>query len=90
MMNLEKINDYIDRLGLSKAYVSQFFINENGKPATRQYVGQILNGTNVMGEEAYKKLIIAINKAQMEKKKETYSKAMDKIEILDSNKLENL
>ena len=86
MMSLDKINDYIDRLGLTKTYISKFFITESGKPATKQYIGQILNGTDVLGDESYRKLIIAINTAQMEKKKEVHEKG----KVLDNNSLENL
>lgn len=81
MLSLEKLNDYIERLGLTRVEIAKQYIKDDGKVASRQYIGQLLLGTQEIGKDGYKKLVDAINKAQMIKKKEIYDKALDIAEV---------
>lgn len=85
MMSLEKLNDYIDRLELTNILIAQHYIKDDGKPATRQFIGQIRNGTDDYAHDVYRKLIRAINSAQQAKKKEIISKAIDTLDVQDLN-----
>lgn len=67
-MSLEQLNDYIDRLKLTKVDISKQYLNENGKPVSRQFISQILLGKDAMSPDGFMKLVNAINRAQVKKK----------------------
>lgn len=68
MLSLEKLNDYIDRLGITNVAIAEHYIKDDGKPATKQFIGQIRNGKDAINVDAYKKLVKAINGAQQASK----------------------
>ncbi|MDW7662712.1 MAG: hypothetical protein SCL54_14990 [Bacillota bacterium] len=81
MMSLEKLNDYIERLGITNVQIAKFYIKDDGKAVSRQFIGQIRNGQDDMGQDAYKKFIKAVNAAQQERRLQIINKTMDSLSV---------
>lgn len=75
-MSPEQLKNYVRILGLHQEEIASQYIGEKGKSVSRNYITMLLNGKQEMGDEAYQKMVNAINKAQMIRKKQ-----LDKLEI---------
>tara|TARA_Y100001933_G_C18857403_1_gene504437 strand:+ start:354 stop:596 length:243 start_codon:yes stop_codon:yes gene_type:complete len=75
-MSAEQLKNYVRILGLHQDEISKQYIGEKGKSVSKNYISMLLNGKQAMGDEAYEKLVNAINKAQMVKNKQ-----LDKLKI---------